>query len=480
MADVMAIVSKAVFEKAAGKRPALGTQLRMDRYVSANKQLEPLASGGKLYLVTVRPPDEALWLVAVLDKPTFKGKEWVAKACDTPITDISKLRAKIKFESGAGITAKKGALGMSLQTPRVLTAADCALLDAACGGPAAAVAPASARPAAERRVPAPPQAIEASSGVRKGLLIDAIVENPDSDEARRVYADQLTLKNDPRGEFILVDIALAGPLSIRKREQLQARRGELMAQHGKAWFKLPVQGRVTRGFVEAISGPIGKVLKAAPEIFEREPVYEVMVTNLEEGDVAKLLKAPWLARVRRLILRGELDEDSFASVCSSPATAQLTTLNVGGTKLEGAALAGLDGGLPHCRTLVLTGNRVGDDGMAEIVKWTHLGNLEALYATGCDLSPDGVDALLGGPQLPSLEKLTLSNNDLKDKGIGMIVANAHHVPVLRHLELRNTRMTKNGLQALLTAKLASVRRFDVRKNGIKADETPDPRVRAGK
>ena len=45
----------------------------MDRYVSANKGLEPLADGGRLYLVTVRPPNEALWLVAVLEQPKFDG-----------------------------------------------------------------------------------------------------------------------------------------------------------------------------------------------------------------------------------------------------------------------------------------------------------------------------------------------------------------------------------------------------------------------
>src|SRR4051812_48347202 len=117
MADMMAIVSKAVLERAAGKSPTAGTQLRMDRYVSANKNLERLAEGGKLYLVTVRPPDEALWLVAVLEDPEFDGEQWVAKASQVSITDISDLKDRLMFESGKGLSAAKGALGMSLQTP---------------------------------------------------------------------------------------------------------------------------------------------------------------------------------------------------------------------------------------------------------------------------------------------------------------------------------------------------------------------------
>src|SRR5262245_58655668 len=151
MADMMAIVSEAIFEKAAGKGPAVGTRLRMDRYTSTNKALDPLGGGGRLYLVTVRPParkgdQEALWLVAILDRPKHDGEAWIAKPCETPITDISSLRSKIRFESGAGITAKAGALGMSLQTPRTLTAADTAMLDAAAG--VAAAAPPSSTPAA--------------------------------------------------------------------------------------------------------------------------------------------------------------------------------------------------------------------------------------------------------------------------------------------------------------------------------------------
>lgn len=119
MPDVLAIVSKAIFEKEAGGRGP-GSVWAVDRYRSENKNLQPLAGGGRLFLVTVRPPADTLWLVAVLHAPSFQAKEWVAQANTVPITDLDSLKPRIRFTSGKGIQADKGALAMSLQTPRVL------------------------------------------------------------------------------------------------------------------------------------------------------------------------------------------------------------------------------------------------------------------------------------------------------------------------------------------------------------------------
>jgi hypothetical protein len=163
MASVMAIISKAVFERTA-RTARVGDVLPMRRYESTHRALEPLASGGDLYLVTVRPPSESLWLVAVLRAPRREGEGWEAAANTAPIADIGGLRERLRFASGRGLTAAPGALGMALQTPRPLTPEDVALLDAAAGGAAGAAptagdaAPAegasSARP---RRDPAPPR-----------------------------------------------------------------------------------------------------------------------------------------------------------------------------------------------------------------------------------------------------------------------------------------------------------------------------------
>jgi hypothetical protein len=142
MPSVLAIISKAVFEKAAkvgGKVAGVGDVVLLDRYVSKNKGIAPVAEAspggepGALFLVTVRPPAEDLWLVAILEAPTFDGDNWIAPPNALPITDIGALKDQIRFATGAGISAKKGALGMSLQTPRVLAEADVALLRSAAG-----------------------------------------------------------------------------------------------------------------------------------------------------------------------------------------------------------------------------------------------------------------------------------------------------------------------------------------------------------
>ncbi|MBL8940408.1 MAG: TIGR02996 domain-containing protein, partial [Archangium sp.] len=152
MPDLLAIVSKAVFE-ADNRNAAVGQVLAIDRYVSTNKALEPLRGGGRLFLVTVRPPDEQLWLVAVLESPKHDGKAWVAKANTRPIANISALRGSIRFTSNTGISATKGALGMSLQTPRQLTDEDVAMMLGS--APVASTKTASAPVSPKKEAPSP-------------------------------------------------------------------------------------------------------------------------------------------------------------------------------------------------------------------------------------------------------------------------------------------------------------------------------------
>jgi len=104
--------------------------------------------------VTVRPPDERLWLVAILESPTFDGEQWVAAGNVVPMTDVTSLVPRLELATGQGIHPEPGKLGMSLQTPRKLTAADAALLRGAVGATPAKPATKAAKPAAKVEAPA--------------------------------------------------------------------------------------------------------------------------------------------------------------------------------------------------------------------------------------------------------------------------------------------------------------------------------------
>lgn len=154
--SVLAVVSKAVFEKQAPKGLALGGVWALDRYVSKNPGLSWLSEGGALFLVTVRPPDERLWLVAVLEGLSFDGEQWVGRANVAKVVDVTPLLGKLVLATGKGITAEKGKLGMSLQTPRLLAETDVALLRGAIGGGAPEAEPAAKAKTSTKAAPAPP------------------------------------------------------------------------------------------------------------------------------------------------------------------------------------------------------------------------------------------------------------------------------------------------------------------------------------
>ena len=139
MPDIVAIISKGIFEQQAkkgGKLLGPGAVLSLDRYDSKNKALAPLAQGGRLVLVTVRPPNERLWLVAILERLAQDDGGWRAASPNrAPITDVTPLRKTLRLASGKGLSQDKGTLGMSLQTPRALAPEDMVDLLAALSGP---------------------------------------------------------------------------------------------------------------------------------------------------------------------------------------------------------------------------------------------------------------------------------------------------------------------------------------------------------
>lgn len=163
MPSVVAIVSKAVFEKQA-RGLGVGDVWNTSSYASQHKTFEQLNADGDLFLVTVRPPGQ-LCLVAVLERPTHSAAGWSAAPNVMPIRDIHSVRDQLTFVGGAALPTDVAKLGMSLQTPRVLTDEAVALLRA--GRPPAKAA-AKSSPAQVKAKTAKPVAAPAPVQTKRG------------------------------------------------------------------------------------------------------------------------------------------------------------------------------------------------------------------------------------------------------------------------------------------------------------------------
>jgi uncharacterized protein (TIGR02996 family) len=92
----------------------------------------------------------------------------------------------------------------------------------------------------------------------------AIIANPDDRASHMAYADWLAEHNDPRGEFIQVQLALEDQsLPADRRASLEARELELLNEHGDAWLgdladylrDYDVQFTFARGWLDSLRIP---------------------------------------------------------------------------------------------------------------------------------------------------------------------------------------------------------------------------------
>src|SRR5262245_22622152 len=196
-------------------------------------------------------------------------------------------------------------------------------------------------------------------------LLQAVIDSPDDDAPRLIYADWLEERGDPRCEFIRLQCALAKlPQDDPGREGLQTRERELLAEHRKEWLRplrrLLDDCEFRRGFVEAGSADAQVFVRRAGDLFRATPL-------------------------RRVKLRGAAPVMSHLAGC--PQLARLTALQFWCDHLGAAELQAL---LPS----------------------PHLGGLRALELPSNCLGAAGVRALVDSPLAHRLTELDLRNNDL--------------------------------------------------------------------
>jgi uncharacterized protein (TIGR02996 family) len=269
-------------------------------------------------------------------------------------------------------------------------------------------------------------------------MLAAIVAAPDDDAPRLVYADWLTERGDPRGEFIQVQIARArlAPKDWAKDVELEEKEDTLHRAHRKTWEKAwsgleLIRVVYRRGFPERIGVSGGDFQDQREEILKAFPLLRGV--EIEEASAETIA---WLGEtkgrldpLRELVLtRPEAEPKVLHKLVGSNAIANLDTLEMN-----------------EC--LIFGGQGIA----TALAKNKHAANLHTLRFDDVFVGSVGLGVLLQAKTMPKLRTLAMLQANVQDKGADLIAKKP--VAQLRRFELSFTDFTPKSFRAVMTSEL---------------------------
>ncbi|MFO0845296.1 MAG: TIGR02996 domain-containing protein [Gemmataceae bacterium] len=276
----------------------------------------------------------------------------------------------------------------------------------------------------------------------KDAFLADILERPDDDAPRLVYADWLDDHGEPdRATFIRAqcagDAGAAGAFAAR-----------LGPWAGPA-AELSERVEFHRGFVEVVHIHAEAFLAQAEALFRLTPLRLARLLYLYSDQLAALARLPNLSRLAALEATGNYRHAGFRVLCASPHLDGLAGLAVSDTPIGRAGLAALveSPSLSRLTHLHLGGTGIGPEGVQQLARSAKCRHLVALDLRGNALGPPAVRDLDRSPHLGELRRLGLWYNRLGDEGLAELVRTPLFAR-LTHLSLGNNRVTAAGLRLL--------------------------------
>ena len=335
-------------------------------------------------------------------------------------------------------------------------------------------------------------------------FLNAIIDRPDDDLVRLVFADFLDENGDPdRAEFVRAQIDLARlPDGHEDAPALRERADELLAAHD--WRIPDLRGKqdFRRGFVEVVLTDAAWLLDVPAARFDETPVRDLQVRNAA-GHIPQLAAIPWLWRVEHLDMRNahlgtgdrlarffaaaRVDRLTSLSVrncvlwaeelevlASSPVCRRLTALDVSGNPITeaGAAVLATNASFAGLETLIARTDdlQFADCFHAEAMEFfaasTTLTKLRVLDLRGHHIGDAGFISLVSSPNVAKLQALDVGFNDIGDTGDSAVEAlvRSPHLGELRILRLNGSAIDRLWADALVGwDRLEQMELIDVRR-----------------
>jgi uncharacterized protein (TIGR02996 family) len=253
-------------------------------------------------------------------------------------------------------------------------------------------------------------------------FLQTILEQPEADAPRLVYADWLEEQGDPLAEMVRVQCELARlDDGHPRRIPLKIREDELRTTYESSWIgpvkELGLDGKFSRGLLEVSITGAQTLLDVGQRLFALPWVTYVKLSDgaLDHGTLRALARSRWLARVHDLNLnRSHLTNEGIQILADSPYLGRLSKLNLSHTNIatKGVRLLIQSFDLSLLTELRLHFNGIAEGGARHLAYCSKLSRLRVLDLADNQLHNIGAEYLAESPFLNHLLSLDVRGNNI--------------------------------------------------------------------
>jgi uncharacterized protein (TIGR02996 family) len=242
-----------------------------------------------------------------------------------------------------------------------------------------------------------------------GAFMRAIIDRPDDDSPRLIYADWLEENGETeRAEFIRLQCARSSARTQTSvRPEAVLREMDLLEHYQAQWtpriaqLAKSLQASFNRGFIEHVLVEARAFVAGADQLFAQSPVRSVQLIWGAE---------PPYERARFM-----------QTIAAVPHLARIVALN-------------------------LTDGFIGSDGAQALAVSEYLGKLEVLRLGGGHIGERGVRALVQAPWFGNLTHLNLANNDVNAGAVHALAVGLETLKAAGRLRLKRIDLAGNPLR----------------------------------